>query len=101
MIDARLLSMLVCPEHKTPLTVAAPELVRELNASITQKKLLNRAGERIKDKLEGALVRADGRACYAIHDGMPCLLLNEQIALQQLASFQTALQASARNAPAR
>ena len=79
-----LLELLVCPETKGNLALASSELVRQLNTAIEKGTLLNRAGERVTQKLEAALVRQDQAVVYPVRDDIPELLLDEQIALDQL-----------------
>jgi uncharacterized protein YbaR (Trm112 family) len=61
-MDARLLDLLCCPETHQPLRPAT-------------------AGELAGIKAEAALVREDGRAAYPIRDGIPLLVVEEQIPL--------------------
>jgi uncharacterized protein len=79
-----LLEILVCPETKANLALAPSELVRQLNAAIEKGKLTNRAGERVSQKVEAALVRQDQEVAYPVRDDIPELLIDEQIALSQI-----------------
>jgi uncharacterized protein YbaR (Trm112 family) len=71
-IDKELLEILVCPDNKTSLQLAAEELVGRLNQAIAAGELKNLAGEPVKD---GALL-------YPIVDGIPILLVDEAIPLE-------------------
>lgn len=84
MIRDKLLEMLVCPEDRSPLTSAAPELLARLNQGITAGRIKNRAGQTVEQTLEGGLVRRDGKLLYPIIDDIPNMLLDEAISLEQL-----------------
>jgi uncharacterized protein YbaR (Trm112 family) len=83
-LDPWFLEMLVCPETRMPLQQAAPDVVAKLNAAVEKGALLYVSGQRVSDKLDGALVRQDGEVCYGIHNGMPYMRKDQQIPLRQL-----------------
>lgn len=84
MVDPELLSILVCPENKTPVTEADSDLVAKVNAAIEAGTLKNRAGENIKERIDGGLVREDRLYLYAVRDDIPIMLIDEAIPLDQL-----------------
>ncbi len=84
MIDAELLKLLVCPESRTPLAMAEPELLERLNRAIAANRIRNRAGQEVAQPLEGGLVREDRAVLYPIVDDIPALLVDEAIELSQL-----------------
>jgi uncharacterized protein len=84
MISQELLDILICPECRTPLTVAEPALVERVNAAIRAGGLKNRCGEAVAQPIDGGLLRQDGAWMYPIVDGIPVLLLDESIPLEQL-----------------
>ena len=84
MISKELLDILVCPEHRTPLAVADDALLAALNRAMGQGRLKNRGGERVDKPLDGALVRDDREVVYPIIDGIPIMLIDEAIPLDQL-----------------
>ncbi len=84
MVDAELLRILVCPENKTPVSLADDALVERINAAIESGTLKNREGEAIKEKIDGGLVREDGAYLYPIRDDIPIMLIGESIALDQV-----------------
>ncbi len=84
MVDAELLSILVCPENKTPVTVADDALIAKLNAAIEAGTLKNRAGEKVEERIDGGLVREDRAYIYAIRDDIPIMLIDESIPLNQV-----------------
>lgn len=85
MIDQDLLDILVCPENKTPVTVADDSLIRKANESIAAGTLTNRAGEKVADPIDGGLVREDRQYLYPIRDDIPIMLIDEAISMDQLA----------------
>ena len=84
MISDDLLKLLVCPENRTPLSRATPELVTRLNAEITAGRLRNKGGQPVENQLGGALVRQDGTIAYPVVDEIPMLLVDEGIPLAQV-----------------
>ena len=84
MVDPELLKILVCPENKTPVTLADDALIAKANAAIDAGTLKNRAGDVIKDRIDGGLVREDGAYLYPIRDDIPIMLVDEAAPLAQL-----------------
>ena len=80
----RLLAMLRCPETHQELRVADPELIRQLNARVAQGVLKNRAGRVVEEALEAGLVRADGQFLYPMRHGIPVMLVDEALSLDQI-----------------
>lgn len=84
-IRPQLLAILRCPENRTPLRLAPADLVARLNAAVAAGTLRNMAGGALSETLDGGLVREDGRIAYPIIEGIPHLLVDEGIPLEQLA----------------
>jgi len=84
MLSADFLSLLCCPDDRTPLKQADGELVARLNAQVATGKLKNRGGQMVSKPLDGALVRADGQIAYPIVDEIPVLLIDEGIQLAEV-----------------
>ena len=84
MVDAELLRILVCPENKTPVSLADDALVERINGAIESGTLKNREGEDVKEKIDGGLVREDGAYLYPIRDDIPIMLIGQSIALDQM-----------------
>ncbi len=77
--------MLRCPENRTRLRLAEEALLARLNAAVSAGSLRNVAGGTLSEALDGGLVREDGRVVYPIVEGIPHLLVDEGIPLEQLA----------------
>jgi uncharacterized protein YbaR (Trm112 family) len=83
-LDDFLLDILVCPETREKVTLASAEMLAQLNALVDGGQLDNRAGSRISERMDGALIRADGVLAYAIRGDIPVMLVDEAIPLDQL-----------------
>jgi uncharacterized protein YbaR (Trm112 family) len=84
-LDAFLLEILVCPETREKVEPADDDMVAKLNAAIDKGALRNRTGGAIDQKIDGALVRADGALAYVVRDDIPVMLVDEAVPLDQLA----------------
>jgi uncharacterized protein YbaR (Trm112 family) len=87
-IRPELLSMLVCPETQSPLTIASNDLIARLNRAIALGTLKNKAGEKVAKPLDAGLVRADKRLLYPIIDDIPMMLVDEAVPLDQAAAAE-------------
>ncbi len=85
MMRPEVLKMLVCPETRSPLSIAPSELVSQINQAISVGDLTNRAGQKLDRQLDGGLLRADGAVLYPIVDDIPMMLIDEAIPLDQSA----------------
>ncbi len=81
MIDSELLEILCCPETHQLLQLASPALVDQLNQQISAGNLRNRGGQPVSEKIDGGLVRADGKFLYPIRQDIPVMLIDEGIPL--------------------
>lgn len=82
----RLLPLLRCPEDHSELTPADDGLVRKINDAIGARELLNRGGRVVDTFFEAGLVRQARDIIYPIVHGIPLLLRDEGIALNQIQS---------------
>lgn len=76
-----LLQILRCPETRQTLVLAEATVVDRLNALVAAAKLSNASGKPVTTKLDGGLVRADGKALYPVRNKVPVLLVDEAIEL--------------------
>ncbi len=81
MIDPELLKIMCCPETHQPIAPAEPALIEKLNQQIAAGQAKNRAGQPVKEKIDGGLVRQDGKFLYPIRGGIPIMLIDEAIPL--------------------
>jgi uncharacterized protein len=81
MIDPELLKILCCPETHQELRLAEPAAIDKLNRQIAAGALKNRAGQPVQEKIEGGLIRADGKFLYPIRRNIPVMLVDEGIPL--------------------
>ena len=81
MINADLLKIMCCPETHQPLTIASAEIVERLNQKIQASAVRNRAGQQLKDRIDGGLLRQDGKFLYPIRNDIPVMLIDEAIPL--------------------
>ena len=82
MISEELLSLLVCPENRTPVREADSALVGRLNARIAKGELRNRDDHVVTEPLDGGLVREDGAVLYPVRQDIPVMLIGESISLE-------------------
>jgi len=82
-MDPDQLVVLVCPESRQPLRPAEPELLEKLNRAVTAGEIKNLSGHTLERPMEGGVVREDGRRLYPLIDGIPVLLADEAIALEE------------------
>ena len=84
MVDPQLLEILVCPETKQPVREPSAEMLARLNAAIRADSIRNRAGELVREPLDGGLLREDGHVVYPVREDIPIMLVDEAIALHDL-----------------
>jgi uncharacterized protein YbaR (Trm112 family) len=81
MIDPDLLKILCCPETHQEVRMAEPAIIDKLNQKIVTSALKNRAGQPVQEKIDGGLIRADGKFLYPIRRNIPVMLVDEGIPL--------------------
>jgi uncharacterized protein YbaR (Trm112 family) len=70
-----------CPETHQPIALAEPSVIERLNQQIAAGQLKNRAGQPVKEKLDGGLVREDRKFLYPVRGNIPVMLIDEAIPL--------------------
>ena len=78
-IDSELIDILVCPETRQSVALAAPETLARINAEIDAGRLRNRAGEALEKHIDEGLLREDGRILYIVDDSIPIMLVDQSI----------------------
>jgi len=81
MIDTELLKILCCPETHQEVRLAEPAVIDKLNGQIAAGGVKNRAGQPVQEKIEGGLIRADGKYLYPVRRDIPVMLVDEGIPL--------------------
>jgi uncharacterized protein YbaR (Trm112 family) len=84
MIDKDLLAILCCPETKQPVTLADSVLIDRLNSEVSGGGLKNKGKKPVSDIMDGGLIRADQAILYPIREGIPVMLIEEGIPLDQV-----------------
>ena len=82
-IGKELLAILCCPETKQEVSLLDNQTLNQLNAEIEKGELQNKAGHPVKEKLDGGLIRNDGKIVYPIRDQIPIMLIEEGIVLKE------------------
>ncbi len=88
-IGKELLTILCCPETKQEVSLLDNQTLNQLNAEIEKGELQNKAGHPVKEKLDGGLIRNDGKVVYPIRDQIPIMLIEEGIVLKEPLSSST------------
>ncbi len=82
-IDKDLLAILCFPETKQEVILIDSRILDQLNAEIEKGELQNKAGHSVKEKIDGGLIRKDGKVVYPIRDQIPIMLLEEGIMIKE------------------
>ena len=72
------------PADRVPLRLAEPGWCDRLNRAIREGKIYNRLGRRITQTLDGGLLNEEAGVLYPIRRGIPQLVVDEMIPLEQL-----------------
>ncbi len=82
MIPKHILDIVVCPKTKQKLKPADYALIERINLLIEKGEAKNKSGSTLIQKIEGGLVREDGKYLYPVIEGIPILLPEEAIPLE-------------------
>jgi len=82
-VRPEVVEILVCPQTKRPLRLATKEEIDLVNQLIVTGAAQSRSESTLKETIEAGLVRDDGALLYPIVGGVPWLLIEEAIPLQQ------------------
>jgi len=84
-MDKRLLTILRCPVSHKGLSVLKKDQLARINAAIDAGELVNHEGSSVAESLCEALITDDGKRIYPVNDGIPVLLEDESISMEQIA----------------
>jgi uncharacterized protein YbaR (Trm112 family) len=83
-LDRKLLDFICCPVTRSSLELLPERELAQLNELIASKRIRNREDTVVDTPLTEALVTRSGKLVYPIRDGVPLLLEEQAMALQQL-----------------
>ena len=89
-MDRKLLDILACPATRQPVAMLDARGLAALNEAIAAGGVQRIDGTPQRDVVREALVTRDRKLAYRIDDGIPVLLVEEGIALGQVADFPPA-----------
>ena len=74
-----------CPVSHKGLSVLKKDKLARVNAAIDAGELVNNEGAAVSELLVEALITDDGKRIYPVNDGIPVLLEDESISMEQIA----------------
>ncbi len=83
-MDKRLLTILRCPVSHKGLAVLKKDRLAQVNAAIEAGNIVTHDGSKLAEPLDEALVTDDGKLIYPVADGIPVLLEDESLSMEQL-----------------
>ena len=80
-VSQELVEILVCPETKQRVSLAADAIIAELNERIDAGDLRNRGGDPVDKPVSEGLLREDGKILYIVDDSIQIMLVDQSIEL--------------------
>ena len=84
MIDPKLLNMLRCPIGGETLSLADETLIRSVHDAIDRGEARDRLDQKVNENIDGGLVTTSGQWLYPIRGGIPTLVAEEAICIENL-----------------
>ena len=88
MLNDQFLKILRCPVSGSTLRPAESELLERVNSAITAGRLKNRFGDSVTRLVSEGLVNQDRSLLLVVDDGIPSLIADEAIPLEQVAAAE-------------
>lgn len=76
-MNKEIYELLCCPDTKQPVSELDAETVKVLNNAIGKGKLKNAGDKIVKERMDTALVREDGKIAYPVRNNIPIMLIQE------------------------
>jgi uncharacterized protein YbaR (Trm112 family) len=83
-LDRKLLDLICCPVTRSSLELLPERELHRLNELIAARRIKNREDSLVEEPLTEALVTRSGKLVYPVRDGIPVLLEDQAMPLQQL-----------------
>ncbi len=87
-MDDSFLARLQCPISKSPLAQADADLLSSVNSLIEKRELIDNGGNPVEGLLDSALVNDDKSFAYPMQDGIPTMIAERAIPLDQVPKDQ-------------
>ena len=83
-IDPKLLDILCCPVSKQAVFPLSEEKLATVNAAIAARQVIQADGTTVETPLDEGLITKNKQWIYRIDDGIPVMLEEESIAVDQI-----------------